>query len=237
MQPTFLPWLGYFAMIDAVDQFVFLDDVQHSRQSWQSRNHIKGRQGALMVILPVARKPSRATIAEAVLSSTADTGKLLATIRNDLGKAPYYDTVAPVLENALEHRRLADLNIALISGICAVTGIDTPLSRSSEMNVRTAERSARLLAISRLMKADVYLSPQGSFDYLDRDNPFESELEELAFFDYEHPKYPQLYGDFLPFMAAIDALANVGPECFAELASGGVKRNLTIADMQKARTR
>jgi len=52
MQPTFLPWIGYFDLIDQVDLFVFYDDVQLTRRSWQVRNRIKSQNGELYLTIP-----------------------------------------------------------------------------------------------------------------------------------------------------------------------------------------
>ena len=53
-QPTYLPWLGYFDLIDQVDAFVFLDNVQFEKQSWQQRNRIKTPTGLQWLTVPVA---------------------------------------------------------------------------------------------------------------------------------------------------------------------------------------
>ena len=54
MQPTYLPWCGYFGLMHAVDVFVLLDSVQFARRSWQQRNQIKGVNGAQWLSVPVA---------------------------------------------------------------------------------------------------------------------------------------------------------------------------------------
>ena len=59
MQPTYLPWIGYLAMIDRVDQFIYLDSVQFARRSWQQRNRIKTANGELMLTIPVSSKGRR----------------------------------------------------------------------------------------------------------------------------------------------------------------------------------
>jgi len=59
MQPTYLPWLGYFGLMDRVDTFVYLDSVQFARRSWQQRNRIKSERGEVMLTVPVAKKGLR----------------------------------------------------------------------------------------------------------------------------------------------------------------------------------
>ena len=68
MQPTYLPWMGYFDLIDQCDTFIFLDSVQFSRQSWQQRNRIKTPQGPLWLTVPVFRSLSQ-TINEVAIDN------------------------------------------------------------------------------------------------------------------------------------------------------------------------
>jgi len=234
MQPTFLPWLGYFALIDAVDHFVFLDDVQLSRQSWQSRNRIKGPQGEIMLSLGLARKPSKPLIYEAKLADTGFQSKLLNTVEMCLGKAPYYSDIADILNTAFNRAdgRLAPLNISVISDVCRAVGIETPLYRSSDMKTAiTGSRSSRLLELCRYFDAETYLSPPGSAEYLAEEGEFNGPAPELRFLNYVHPEYQQLYGDFLPYMACIDALGNVGFDNALPLIRSGIGQPFTAAEL------
>ena len=69
MQPTFLPWMGYFALMHQVQDFVFLDNVQFSKRSWQCRNRIKGDNGPLMISMPIDKSNSRKLISEVQLAN------------------------------------------------------------------------------------------------------------------------------------------------------------------------
>jgi hypothetical protein len=229
MQPTFLPWLGYFALMDAVDVFVLLDDVQFSKQSWQSRNRIKGSNGPVMLSLPVSRAQSKPLIMDTELAATGFERKLMATIRGCLGKAPHFAKVDALLDQAFQKAggKLAALNTWIIREMAALTGIDTPVTLASETGVPGGEKSDRLLALTRSASATTYVSPPGSFAYLDAANPFPGSGIELRYFAYEHPEYPQAFGPFTSHMAAIDALAQVGPEGFLELARSGIRPPLT----------
>lgn len=212
MQPTFLPWLGYFALMDAVDTFVYLDDVQLSRQSWQTRNRLKGPQGEVMLSLPVARAPSRPLIHEAQLADRGHLRKMRRTIAMLLGRAPHFDVVDAILDAGFARAEdgLCPLNIALVEGIAAAAGITTPRLCASSLGLGTDERGSRLRAICEHLGAATYVSPPGAEGYLAEDAPFGGTAIALRFFEYAHPEYPQFHPPFLPFMAAIDALAHVG---------------------------
>jgi len=224
MQPTFLPWLGYFALMAAVDRFVYLDDVQLSRQSWQTRNRLKGPGGEIMLSLPVARKPAKVAIREARLSDLRALAKIRRTVADSLGRAPHYSVVAKILDRgiAASGDGLCALNIALIEGVAEASGIATPRLRASALGVGgDTGRSGRLLDICRALGAGTYVSPPGAFAYLEADDPFTNSGVALRFLDYRHPEYPQFHPPFLPFMAAIDALAHVGPAGFFALVERG----------------
>ena len=234
MQPTFLPWLGYFALIDSVDHFVFLDDVQMSKQSWQTRNRIKGPNGPIMLSLGVARKPSKPLICEAKLAETGFEAALLKTVSANLGRAPHFDVVEDILKRSFETSgaTVASLNIAIIDKIAEVSGISTPRYRSSDMKVQsTGTRSGRLIEICEYFKADTYLSPVGAHDYLTEEGEFDDSATALRFLNYDHPIHPQFFGAFESHMAAIDALAHVGPDAFLDLVRSGIKPALSADEV------
>ena len=185
MQPTFLPWLGYFALIDYVDTFVFLDDAQFSRQSWQNRNRLNTANGPILLSLPVARKPSKPLIKDALVAGEDNAKTIAAMLRRFLAAAPYREQVIDLVEHAFAKSgdRLADLNIAIIEQICLQIGISTALIRSSDIPVGRSSRSRRLLEIARHFEAEQYVSPPGSLDYLRAEDPFESSELDLLFFN------------------------------------------------------
>lgn len=233
MQPTFLPWLGYFALLDAVDAFVFLDDVQLSRQSWQTRNRVLGPDGPLTLSLPVARRPSRPSIAEARLA--AEPARLRALVRTlgaSLARAPHGPETMELVERAFAAAgdSLLELNVGLIEAVAGLVGIDTARVRASELDATAADRSGRLLAICRRLGAREYLSPIGALDYLDGADPFAGTEVRLRFARYEHPRYAQPGGRFESHLSALDALARVGPEAFLALVRSGVRPALPIED-------
>ena len=117
---------------------------------------------------------------------------------------------------------LVDLNIGIIEDIARVSGIETKIVRASALRVRRGERVLRLVEICKEVGAGTYISPIGAQDYLHGDTSFHEAGLKLHFMNYEHPEYPQLFPPFVPYIVAIDALANVGPSDFAKLAKSGI---------------
>jgi hypothetical protein len=235
IQPTFLPWIGYFALMEQADLFVFLDDVQFSKRSWQRRNRLKGPQGEVLLSLPVAPKPSKPLISEARLADTGFEGKLLKTLQHTLGRAPHYPLVAGIVEQglALREHGLSAVNRAIITAIAQATGIATLLPLASASGVLGGEKSDRLLAFCHTLGASDYLSPVGSYAYLAASNPFAGSDVRLGFQHFTHPTYPQLFGPFQSHLSALDALAHVGADGFRPLVRSGIHPPYSIADIAR----
>lgn len=235
MQPTFLPWLGYFALMASSDVFVFLDDVQFSKQSWQSRNRILDASGAeRMLSLGVARKPSKPLIKDAQLAQTGFEVGLVAQVRETYTKAPFGAQAVQIVEDAFERAEgsLATLNIALIQKIAGLAGITPKFLRSSEMGLSDIPRSERLVAMTKALGGDTYLSPVGSLGYLAKDNSFEGSGVDLRFLNFKHPTYPQFGTEFQSHLAVIDAIAHLGPDALGPLIQSGIQTPLTLSQLQ-----
>src|SRR5689334_2081035 len=131
MQPTYLPWLGYFEMIDRSDVFVLMDDVQYVPKSWQQRNRIKTANGELMLSVPVQTSHRREqTIAETEIDARQPwAAKHLRTVQLSYARAPHLREHLPALQElyARPWQRLRDLNAELIGWMCRAMGIGTPI--------------------------------------------------------------------------------------------------------------
>jgi len=223
MQPTYLPWIGYFGMIDRADSFVFLDSVQFARRSWQQRNRIKTANGVQMLTVPVLKKGARdQVIAEVQIDASARFAeKHRRAIEHALGKAPYFKDHAEGLFTVLEagHDHLVGLNIALIGWLCSAFGIEAHFTRSSEI-AADGHKADLLAALCSALKGDVYLSAPGSADYIEESDAFEKAGVTVAYHHYDHPTYAQLHGAFEPYMSAIDLLFNCGPDSLAVIRAG-----------------
>ena len=214
MQPTYLPWMGYFDMIAQVDCFVFLDSVQFNKRSWQQRNRIKGHDGVLWLTVPVLTKGRRyQRIFEVVIAPTQDFQKEhVKTIRHVYRTAPYFAQYFDELTSVLlePQQLLVDLNIELIGRFCSKLGIGTDMMLSSSLDVE-GKNVELLVDICKALKADRYLSATGSKDYIDENNLFASSDIDLIYHDYQHPEYRQLYEGFVSHLSVLDILFNEGP--------------------------
>jgi hypothetical protein len=225
MQPTYLPWIGYFDMMDQVDTFVLLDHVQFSKQSWQQRNRIKTPQGLEWLTVPVDVKGrSRQSIRDVRIHTAQFAKKHVHALEMHYGRAAYRAAVIRELAGLLLREppwdRLAELNVALIGWLGRALGVLTPVVRSSTLSPR-GERTEALVSICEQLGGTHYLATLGSAESLLADlHVFEARGIPVTFHHYVHPTYTQLYPPFVPYASAIDLLCNTGSGALAVVRSG-----------------
>lgn len=213
MQPTYLPWSGYFNLMATADLFVILDDAQLQRSSWHSRNQIVLGGGAQMLTVPVKRTGLATRICDAEINYATDWRRShLGQLRQAYRRAPWGAMVLELVEGALDSKpaRLVELNLSLIRSLAEVLRIETPLVLASELGVEGV-RTDRLVELCHVVKATSYLSPSGAAEYLAGDGFLERSGLELHIQEFVPDEYPQQGGSrFLPRMSVVDVLANVG---------------------------
>lgn len=225
MQPTYLPWLGYFNLIDQADIFVFLDSVPFEKQSWQQRNQIRTPKGLEWITVPVLiKKRFGQLISEVDINPVRFPNQHIKQIRQNYSRAPHFrsyeEEFFEVLKQASEGFSLNSLSITLIKWICSKLSLTTRFVRSSELSA-TGKRSELLVNISKELDAAIYLSPLGSLDYIKNEyHYFEEAKIDVLFNQYVHPEYNQTYTPFLPYASVIDLLFNEGPESASIIRSG-----------------
>ena len=232
MQPTYLPWLGYFDLIDQVNHFIFLDSVQLTKRSWQVRNRIYTQQGELFLTVPLQKTTSRfeTQICNAVIDNEQRwKEKHLSSIEHAYGKSPFFQKVYPFIWEIYNqpYIHIADFNINMVQRICNRIGIHTRFYRASEMGFDTGLRKDDLLSgICKKLDCSNYLSPIGSSAYIEMKTPggaLNSNNIALYYQHYEHPAYTQLKKPFLPYMCILDLLFNEGFEKSAQVIKQGRK--------------
>ncbi|NCY20341.1 hypothetical protein EBX31_00100 [bacterium] len=215
MQPTYLPWAGYFGLMQAVDLFIFLDSVQFAKRSWQQRNQIKTPQGPLWLTIPVLSKGKQEqTIREVVINQDSDfPSHHRKAIELNYKKARFFDAYEKKLFDQLQRpaSHMVEITLGLIYEIKSTLGIETKTALSSELKAQGAK--AELLAsLCQAVGATEYISPPGSREYLKDSKAFQKNGLNVSYFDFRHPEYPQLFGEFLPYMSCIDLLFNCGSD-------------------------
>ena len=240
MQPTYLPWLGYFALIQSADKFVFLDDVKLEKSDWHIRNRIKAKNQPLMLSCHVSTPNGRsaATIENtSFVKETVWKKKHLKSIYENYNKTDYFEELFPILSSVFEKDNLntvAQFNIALIKALMDYIGISTPTYISSKLSNVEGVKDSRLVSLCNILDCNVYLSPMGAKNYIEEFTPGGQLVKnniDVYYQNFEHPEYIQRNGSFESHLSAIDSLFNVGPNKTAELIKNSTKQALHYSDL------
>ena len=213
MQPSFFPWAGYFNLASMADVFVFLDDVQLEKQSWQTRNRILLQGKPAWISVPVLHRNLHQTIKETeVCDQYKWRGKLLRQLAQGYARHQHCSNAMEVAEMLplIDSASLAEINIRLVQAFCARLGLSPKFVRSGELDLR-GERSERLIRICKRFDCDEYVSPAGAADYLAEDRFVDQTSIRLTLQRYVPLPYPQpKTGEFVSHLSIIDVVANLG---------------------------
>ena len=214
LQPSYLPWLGFFEQMSRSDKFVLLDDVQYTRRDWRNRNRIRVRENWIWLTVPVQQKSrfSQSLLETRIDNSVSWRRKHLETLRQHYCKAPFFEKYFPRCQQVYEQEWtfLFDLCLETIHLIKEEMSIETPFLRSSEMKP-SGEKTQRLVSICLELGATHYLSGESGSNYISEED-FSSQGIGLEYQNYDHPVYPQRYPGFVPHLSAIDLLFNCGEQ-------------------------
>ena len=213
MQPTFFPWSGYFNLISQADCFVFLDDVQFEKQSWQSRNRILVQGKPRWISVPIVHHSLDQVINQIeICNQSRWREKLLRTLAQSYARHPHCDAMLQVANKLIETKsaNLAVVNITLILAFCDQLGLVPKFFRSSELGI-SGKRTERLIRICKHLGCNEYLSPVGAANYLAQDGLSERSVIRLTLQQYSPLPYPQKQNPaFVSHLSIVDVVANLG---------------------------
>ncbi|MEZ4752542.1 MAG: WbqC family protein [Bdellovibrionota bacterium] len=213
IQPSFVPWRGYFAIMAKCDYFIFLDDVQFDRRGWRNRNMIKTSNGVQWITVPVESKGKyHQRISDVQICKDQPwVRKLLRSVEQAYCKTPHFKYYFSWLESCLTCRwhLLADLDIQLTKDIAKFLGLRASFLRSSEIpSEGSLDKVERLVELCKFAGATQYISGPSAVGYLSSSSAFEQANIEVRFVEYNFRPYPQQFGSFVSEVSVIDALFN-----------------------------
>jgi hypothetical protein len=216
LQPSYIPWRGYFHQIQKADIFIFLDDVQYDKDGWRNRNRLKFPTGVQWLSIPVKTKGSLSegiTIREVKMLYQKPWHKNhRQTIHFGYAKAPFYKQYAPLLDELYAEgpELLADFTIASTIRLARELGIaHTRFLRSSELP-SSGIKTERLLSLLEPLGVTHYISGPSAKSYLELDR-FRTAGIGVEFMEYGYPEYPQLHGEYDPQVSILDLMLMTGP--------------------------
>ena len=220
LQPSYIPWRGYFDQIRRADLFIFYDDVQYDKHGWRNRNQIKTSQGKLWLTIPVHSKGVTGGIA--IKDVRIDWSKPwsrshLKSFLTAYNKAPHFKQFLPLLQSFYEGRHdefLADFTIETSISLARTLGItSTQFMRSSQLGDITGQKTERIVNILKQVGDTHYLSGPSAAAYIEPEK-FQQSGITLEYMEYKYPEYPQLYPPFDPHVSIVDLLFMTSTDAF-----------------------
>ncbi|MCT7601878.1 WbqC family protein [Aliarcobacter butzleri] len=216
-QPDFIPYLGFFHRLLHADLFVILNDVQFLRRGWHHRDRIKTKDGDKWLTIGIKKVPQNTSINEIFLNDENWQLQHLNLIKQSYAKAKYFEEIFPFIDKlySQKYEKMIDINLASIKMLLELFDINIGIVFSTEFRIQS--KSNQLLVDLLLeIGATHYLSGIGAKDYYDN-KPFEEANIKVLWQDFKHPVYPQLHGEFIPYLSSIDLLFNCGIEKSREI--------------------
>ena len=214
-QPTYLPWQGYFALIEYVDEFVFLENIQFNKRSWQQRNKIINNDNEIFLTMPVKSKGKfTQNICDVEIDNfNKNKMKHIMSIKNAYFKCRYFDEYFDGFLKIFSknYTKLSELNKDLIIHICFILGIKTTISNDKIFNL-SSKKADYLRDICLIKKCNNYITTLGSQNYFGETQYFSETKIKIDYFDFQDNEYLQNSKNFIPRLSIIDLLFNLGPD-------------------------
>jgi hypothetical protein len=208
MQPYFLPYLGYFQLIAAVDAFVVYDNIKYTKKGWISRNRFLFNGADALFSLPLKQASDSLDIVDRELSPAFDRERLLNQFTGAYRKAPHFAMTIGLLERIVRHddSNLFRYILHSLRCVCEHLGIETQIRISSQIPADHSLRGQeRVIAICEAVGATTYLNPPGGRDLYDAPS-FVRRGVCLEFLTPNITAYPQYHEPFVPALSIVDVL-------------------------------
>jgi hypothetical protein len=208
MQPYFLPYIGYFQLIAAVDIFVVYDNIEYTKKGWINRNRMLRNGSDAVFSLPLKKGSDSLCVVDRHLSSDFKREKLLAKFAGAYRKAPHYERTFDLLSKLLRYPNSNLFDYLWHSVVCINEhlGIDTKLLASSQVSIDHDLRSQdKILALCQEIGATAYVNPMGGRGLYSRSD-FGAVKVDLQFLKTRPTKYSQFEEQFVPWLSIVDVL-------------------------------
>ena len=211
MQPYLFPYVGYYALINYVDRFVFFDTPQYIRKGWINRNRIIKTDGTPdYFTIPVEKSSRETAIKDIKINNTIPwKEKIFGQLTAYKKRAPYYEAVIGLIRDVFEgESKISDLSIKSVVTTCKYIGIETPFDIFSKMELAIGhvdEPDEWALQITKALGYQIYVNPPGGADFFHR-RKYEQAGIELQFLEAELKQYNQRIGKFEQGLSMVDMM-------------------------------
>lgn len=208
MQPYFMPYIGYFQLIGAVDVFVVYDNIKYTKKGWINRNRFLQNGTNAMFSLPLKKDSDSLHVVERELAEDFNRDKFLNLLKGAYSRAPHFEEILPLLEQIVhceDHNLFRFIHHSIIC-ICQFIGICTDIRVSSDIAINHELKSQdKVIALCQALGADTYINPIGGLDLYEKEVFNASDIE-LKFIKSKPFEYAQFGKDFVPWLSIVDVL-------------------------------
>lgn len=208
MQPYFLPYIGYYQLISAVDLFIVYDNIEYTKKGWINRNRMLQNGKDVTFSLPLKSDSDYLDVCERELSTEFNRDKLLNQFSGTYRRAPYFEQTFPLIENVVryENSNLFRFLYHAIVKTCAYLKITTEIRNSSSIDIDHKLKSQdKVLALCEAVGATTYVNSIGGMALYSKE-AFLPRGISLKFIQSKQFSYPQFGNDFIPWLSIIDVL-------------------------------
>jgi hypothetical protein len=213
LQSNYIPWKGYFDLINDADAFIFYDEVKYTKNDWRNRNKIYSVNGEQWLTIPICKDAVKLKISEVKMEDNSWQQLHFKSLYYAYKKAPFFFQIEPLINEVYLEKKwtyLIDVNRYLIEKIAGMIGSQTRFADSKTFDL-SGERVERLIGILKQSGATHYISGPSAKNYLSgSEHLFEENKIELTYKDYSgYIPYKQLCDPFTHAVSILDTLANV----------------------------
>lgn len=208
MQPYFLPYIGYFQLINAVDTFVVYDNIQYTKKGWINRNRFLRNHADAVFSVPLKKDSDFLNVDQRSVAESFDATKLLNQLRAAYQKAPHFAQTMPVIETIIRHTETNLFRYVRqsILAVCEHLNINNRIVNSSTINIdHSLQGQDKVIAICKALGASVYVNPIGGTS-LYSTAAFAERGMELRFLKSLPFEYPQFGKPFVPWLSIVDVM-------------------------------
>ena len=212
LQSNYIPWKGYFDLMNSADVFIIYDEAQYTKNDWRNRNRIKTANGTIWLTIPVKQPNLTQRIIDTEVANHDWRRKHWNSISMSYSKAPFFKQYGSVFEELYlnsQETSLSKINYSFFVAVNDILNIKTKLLWSQDLELIEG-KTERLVDLCEKVKATEYISGPAAKDYLDVDQ-FVNKNIRVSWMDYSgYPEYRQLNPPFEHYVSILDLLFNEG---------------------------
>jgi len=205
-----MPYIGYFQLINSVDEFVIYDNIQYTKKGWINRNRVLVNGKDQLITLPIKKDSDYLNVVERELSESwgKDKGKMLNVIKSSYNKAPYFQETFELISKCLNNTEV-NLFKFIYDSIVLINDhleIKTSIIISSTIDAdHTLKSQEKVLSLCKEQNADIYINSIGGVELYDKEI-FKQNNIELNFIKSNPVQYTQFNNEFVPWLSIIDVM-------------------------------